>query len=104
VLAFDTPLLLTCAGFLVLIAVQALIYGNASALAAGEVPQVAGTASRRPRRHPGRRHGHLSPDRQPGAATTAVPMIAVMMVTGIVGSLAYLLRARPTPSAVTATA
>ena len=40
-----TPLLLTCAGFLVLMAVQAFIFGNASALAAGEAPQVAGAAS-----------------------------------------------------------
>jgi hypothetical protein len=34
VFALDTPLLLTCAGFLVLMAVQAFIFGNANALAA----------------------------------------------------------------------
>jgi DHA1 family bicyclomycin/chloramphenicol resistance-like MFS transporter len=33
VFALDTPLLLTCAGFLVLMAVQAFIFGNANALA-----------------------------------------------------------------------
>ena len=45
VLALDTPLLLTCAGFFVLMAVQAFIFGNASALAAGQARQVAGAAS-----------------------------------------------------------
>ena len=34
VLALGTPLLLTCAGFLVLMAAQAFVFGNASALAA----------------------------------------------------------------------
>ena len=45
VFALDTPLLLTCAGFLVLMAVQAFIYGNASALAAAQARHVAGAAS-----------------------------------------------------------
>jgi MFS transporter, DHA1 family, multidrug resistance protein len=45
VFALGTPLLLTCAGFLVLMAVQAFIFGNASALAASQAPQVAGAAS-----------------------------------------------------------
>ena len=45
VLALDTPLLLTCAGFLVLMAVQAFIFGNASALAVGQARHVAGAAS-----------------------------------------------------------
>ena len=45
VFALDTPLLLTCAGFLVLMAVQAFIFGNASALAAGQARHVAGAAS-----------------------------------------------------------
>jgi MFS transporter, DHA1 family, multidrug resistance protein len=38
VFAFDTPLLLTCSGFLVLMAVQAFIFGNANALAAAGHP------------------------------------------------------------------
>jgi MFS transporter, DHA1 family, multidrug resistance protein len=45
VFALDTPLLLTCAGFLVLMAVQAFIFGNANALAAAEAPHIAGAAS-----------------------------------------------------------
>jgi MFS transporter, DHA1 family, multidrug resistance protein len=69
VLALNTPLILTCAGFLVLMSVQGFIFGNASALAAAQTPQVAGAAS-------------------------AVPMISVMIV-GIAGSLfSYLVLAR----------
>ena len=45
VLALDTPLLLTCAGFLVLMAAQAFVFGNASALAVGQARHVAGAAS-----------------------------------------------------------
>lgn len=60
VFALDTPLLLTCVGFLVLMAVQAFIFGNASALAAGEAPQVAGAASAVLRCRPGRGDGGVS--------------------------------------------
>jgi MFS transporter, DHA1 family, multidrug resistance protein len=45
VFTLDSPLLLTCAGFLVLMAVQAFIFGNANALAAAEAPHIAGAAS-----------------------------------------------------------
>ena len=45
VFALDTPLPLTCAGFLILMAVQAFIFGNASALAVGQARHVAGAAS-----------------------------------------------------------
>jgi DHA1 family bicyclomycin/chloramphenicol resistance-like MFS transporter len=42
----STPLLLlTCAGFLILMAVQAFIFGNANALAAAEATHIAGAAS-----------------------------------------------------------
>ena len=43
VFALDTPLLLTCAGFLILMAVQAFIFGNATALDAAEAPHIAVT-------------------------------------------------------------
>jgi MFS transporter, DHA1 family, multidrug resistance protein len=42
VVLLGTALVLTCAGFLVLMAVQAFIFGNASALAAAQAPHVAG--------------------------------------------------------------
>jgi MFS transporter, DHA1 family, multidrug resistance protein len=45
VFALNTPLLLTCAGFLILMAVQAFIFGNANALAAAEATHIAGAAS-----------------------------------------------------------
>ena len=64
VFALDTPLLLTCAGFLVLMAVQAFIFGNASALAAGQARHVAGAASAVLGVVLGSRDGHLRPSRQ----------------------------------------
>ena len=60
----DTPLLLTCAGFLVLMAVQAFIFGNASALAAEPGPACRRRRLRRPRRRPGGGDGRLRPARQ----------------------------------------
>ena len=64
VFALDTPLLLTCAGFLVLMAVQAFIFGNANALAAGRGHARRRCRLRRPRRHPSSGDGHLRPSRQ----------------------------------------
>ena len=63
VFVFDTPLILTCAGFLVLMAVQAFIFGNASALAAARLrtsPVPPPPSSHRPSGG----HGHLHTDRQ----------------------------------------
>jgi MFS transporter, DHA1 family, multidrug resistance protein len=86
VLALDTPLLLTCAGFLVLMAVQAFIFGNASALAAGEARHVAGAASAVLGVAQAVAMAVAAPIASSGGATTAVPMIWVM-IAGIVGSL-----------------
>lgn len=95
VFALGTPLVLTCAGFLVLMAVQALIFGNASALAAGQAQQVAGAAWAVLGVVQAVALAVSAPLASSGGARTAVPMIWVMLV-GVAGSLlAYLVLARP---------
>ena len=95
VFALDTPLLLTCAGFLVLMAVQAFIFGNASALAAGQARHVAGAASAVLGVVLAVAMATAAPLASSGGGVTAVPMIWVM-IAGIAGSLfAYLVIARP---------
>jgi MFS transporter, DHA1 family, multidrug resistance protein len=95
VLALDTPLLLTCAGFLVLMAVQAFIFGNASALAAGQAPHVAGAASAVLGVTQAVAMATSAPLASSGGGDTAAPMIWVM-IAGVAGSLfAYLIVARP---------
>jgi MFS transporter, DHA1 family, multidrug resistance protein len=95
VFALDTPLLLTCAGFLILMAVQAFIFGNANALAAAEAPHIAGAASAVLGVTQAVAMATSAPLASSGGATTAVPMIWVM-IAGVAGSLfAYLVLARP---------
>ncbi len=95
VFALDTPLLLTCAGFLVLMAVQAFIFGNASALAAGQTRHVAGAASAVLGVVLALAMATSAPLASSGGGVTAEPMIWVM-IAGVVGSLfAYLVIARP---------
>jgi DHA1 family bicyclomycin/chloramphenicol resistance-like MFS transporter len=97
VFALGTPLVLTCAGFLVLMGVQALIFGNASALAADQARQVAGAASAVLGVAQAVAMAVSAPVASSGGAVTAAPMIWVM-VGGVVGSLfAYLVLARPSP-------
>ena len=94
VVLLGTPLVLTCAGFLVLMAVQAFIFGNANALAAAQVPHVAGAASAVLGVTQAVALATSAPIASSGGATTAVPMIFVMIV-GIAGSLfSYLVLAR----------
>jgi MFS family permease len=95
VFALDTPLLLTCAGFLILMAVQAFIFGNANALAAAEATHIAGAASAVLGVTQAVAMATSAPLASSGGAATSVPMICVMIV-GVVGSLfAYLVIARP---------
>ena len=94
VFALETPLLLTCGGFLILMAVQAFIFGNASALAADQARHVAGAASAVLGVAQAVAMAVAAPLASSGGATTAVPMIWVMIV-GIVGSLfSFLVLAR----------
>ena len=95
VFALDTPLLLTCAGFLILMAVQAFIFGNANALAAAEATHIAGAASAVLGVTQAVAMATSAPLASSGGAATAVPMIWVM-IAGVAGSLfAYLVLARP---------
>ena len=95
VFALGTPLLLTCVGFLVLMAVQALIFGNASALAASQAPHVAGAASAVLGVAQAVAMAVAAPLASSGGSVTAEPMIWVM-IAGVTGSLiAYLVLARP---------
>ena len=95
VFALGTPLLLTCAGFGVLMAVQALIFGNASALAAGQARHVAGAASAVLGVVQAVAMAIAAPLASSGGSVTAVPMIWVM-VAGVTGSIfTYLVLARP---------
>ncbi len=95
VFALGTPLLLTCAGFLVLMAVQAFIFGNASALAAGQAPHIAGAASAVLGVTQAVAMATSAPIASSGGGATAAPMIWVM-IAGVAGSLfAYLVLARP---------
>jgi DHA1 family bicyclomycin/chloramphenicol resistance-like MFS transporter len=75
-------------------AVQALIFGNANALAAAQTPHVAGAASAVLGVTQAVAMATSAPIASSGGATTAVPMIWVMIV-GIAGSLfSYLVLAR----------
>ena len=95
VLALDTPLLLTCAGFLVLMAAQAFVFGNASALAVGQARHVAGAASAVLGVAQAVAMATAAPLASSGGGVTAEPMIWVM-IAGVAGSLfAYLVLARP---------
>ena len=95
VLALGTPLLLTCAGFLVLMAAQAFVFGNASALAAGQARHVAGAASAVLGVAQAVAMADAAPLASSGGGVTAEPMIWVM-IAGVAGSLfAYLVLARP---------
>jgi DHA1 family bicyclomycin/chloramphenicol resistance-like MFS transporter len=89
IFALDTPLVLTCAGFLVLTAVQAFVFGNGSALAAGQARHVAGAASAVLGVAKAVAMAISAPLASSGGGATAVPMIWVMIV-GVVGSLSSL--------------
>jgi MFS transporter, DHA1 family, multidrug resistance protein len=104
VFALDTPLLLTCAGFLVLMGVQAFIFGNASALAAAEAPHIAGAASAVLGVTQAMAMATSAPIASSGGAVTALPMIWAM-IAGITGSLfSYLVLARPRADRIIAAA
>jgi MFS transporter, DHA1 family, multidrug resistance protein len=76
-------------------AVQAFIFGNSSALAAGQAPQVAGAASAVLGVVQAIAMAVSAPLASSGGATSAAPMIWVMLV-GVVGSVfSYLIVARP---------
>lgn len=101
-LVLDTPLVLTCVGFLVLMAAQAFVFGNAGALAAGHARQVAGSASAVLGVFTAIAMAVSAPLASSGGATTAVPMIVVMLL-GVTGAItAFLLAGRAARAAAVA--
>lgn len=102
VLALGTPLVLTCAGFLVLMGIQALIFGNSGALAASQATQVAGAASAVLGVIQAIALSISAPLASSGGTATAVPMVWVM-VAGITGAIvSFLVLARPSRPAAKA--
>ena len=96
---WNTPLALTCAGFLVLMSVKAFIFGNAGALAAGSVTHVAGSAAAVQGVATASAWALAAPLASAGGGVTAVPMVIVMLV-GITGSLASFVIGTHGPEAV----
>lgn len=103
VLVWDTPLVLTCAGFLVLMAAQAFIFGNAGALAAGQATHMAGSASAVQGVVQALAMALAAPLASAGGGATAVPMVLVMLV-GVTGSWVACGIVVPRPAAIPAAA
>ncbi|MFT4136947.1 multidrug effflux MFS transporter [Microbacterium sp.] len=93
VLLWDTALVPVCTGFLVLMASQGLVFGNAAALAAAEVRDHAGSASGIQGIAQSLGIAVSAPLATSGGGRTAVPMVLVMVV-GISGALVSFALAR----------
>lgn len=94
VLFLGTPLLLTCIGFMVLMGVQAFVFGNSGALAASQAPHVAGSASATIGVAMALAGAVSAPLASSGGGETAVPMIVVMIVGVTFSVLSFSLLAR----------
>ncbi|PVU84395.1 Bcr/CflA family drug resistance efflux transporter (plasmid) [Cellulomonas sp. WB94] len=77
---WGTPLILTCAGFLLLMAVQAFIFGNSAALGAAETTHAAGSAAGLQGVVQAIAMAVAAPLASAGGGSTAWPMVAVMLV------------------------
>lgn len=95
VLLWDTAVVPICIGFLVLMASQAFVFGNAAALAAMEVREHAGSASGIQGIAQSLGIAISAPLATSGGAHTAVPMVIVMIV-GVVGAAVSFAFARRT--------
>ncbi|SDS04418.1 multidrug effflux MFS transporter [Microlunatus soli] len=95
VFALGTPLVLTCIGFLLLMGVQAFVFGNASALAASQARQVAGSASAVTGVAQAVAMSVSAPLASSGGSVTAVPMIWVMIAGISAAIFCYLVVSRP---------
>lgn len=80
VVFLGTPLALTCAGFLVVMAAMAFIYGNSGALAVGQVTQLAGSAAAVQGVAGSVAMAVSAPLASAGGGQTALPMIGVMSI------------------------
>ena len=88
-LFWDTPLVLTCVGFLVIMASMAFIYGNAGALGAMQVTHVAGAAAAVQGVGGALANAVSAPLASSGGGETAVPMITVMAVGVAIAVVSY---------------
>ena len=94
VLALGVALAPLCAGFVLVMAAQAFVFGNASALALGEVRHIAGAASALLGVAQALANATSAPLASSGGGRSAVPMVLVM-AAGVVGAwCAYLLVGR----------
>lgn len=94
VLALDVALVPLCLGFVLVMGSHAFVFGNSSAMALSEVVHVAGVASAFLGVAQAVANGASVPLASSGGSSTAVPMVAVMVV-GVVGAWAsYLLVGR----------
>lgn len=80
VLLWDTALVPTCVGFMLLISAQSFVFGNSAALALGSVPAAAGTASAVQGLVQSLASATSAPLATSGGGTSAVPMVVVMVV------------------------
>lgn len=94
VMALDVALVPLGAGFVLLMSAQAFVFGNASALALGEVRQVAGQASALMGVLQAVAMAISAPLASSGGGRSAVPMAAVMVVGVVSAWSAYLLVGR----------
>jgi len=95
VVLWHTPLVLTCVGFLIIMAAQALIFGNAASLGAMEVTHAAGAAAAVQGVSSALAMAVAAPLASSGGGETALPMIGVMIV-GAIGAIgSYWLAATP---------
>lgn len=94
---WGTPLVLTCAGFLVLMAAQAFIFGNAAALGAAQARHAAGSAAGVQGVVQAGAMAVGAPLASAGGGATAWPMVAVMLV-GVGMSWVALVFGTPRPS------
>jgi len=93
VVFWGTPLILTCAGFVVLLSSQAFIFGNAGALAASKATHVAGAAAAVQGVAQSLAGALAAPLASAGGGATALPMV-IVMVTGVSLSITALTIAR----------
>lgn len=88
------PLIPTCVGFSFIMAANAFIFGNASALALGEAREHAGTASAVQGLMQALANSIASPLATSGGGQSAVPMVVVMIVGSLGAWVAFWLIAR----------
>lgn len=89
VLLWDTPLLLTCAAFLVMMGAQAFVFGNAGALAAMQVTHVAGAAAAVQGVAGALAMAAAAPLASASGGQSALPMLGVMVAGVVISAISF---------------